>query len=179
MVKVLLVFSSWTGSTKQIAEYIGNTLDKSGFSTTIISANEKIDVEQYQMIVLGTSIHAGKTISSFRKFLKRHHAVLAQKPVAFFVSCANMMHDTEESQNETMDWLNKAISPYTTIEPVSIGLFGGAVVTTGELFDQQNFFVRRIINLMEKNMIAEYGKSDFRDWEKIESWASSLPNHIK
>jgi menaquinone-dependent protoporphyrinogen IX oxidase len=140
----------------------------------VISAEEHTNLEKYDLIIAGTSIHATRTVSSFRKFLKSHLNQLSQKKVAYFVSCANMMNDTDESRNETLDWFNKAITPFGTIQPLSIGLFGGATVTSGEKFQKLNIFAKRIILAMEKNMLSEYGKTDFRDWEKIRLWASAL-----
>lgn len=179
MAHALVVYASWTGSTEEIADFIAKTLEKDGIKTKTSAARENVILDQYDLFILGTSIHAGKTVGSFRKFLKLNRAVLSSKPVAFFVSCANMMNDTEETRAETMKWLEKAISPYPQLQPVSIGLFGGAVLPENKQRKKQNFFLQRIIKAMERNMAAEYGKTDFRDWEIIESWAKDLARHVK
>jgi len=170
----VVVYSSWTGSTKEIAEFIAKIFLDHTIPTDVVSAEEHTNIEKYDLIIAGTSIHASRTVSSFRKFLKLHLYQLSQKKVAYFVSCANMMNDTDKSRNETLGWFNKAITPFETIQPLSIGLFGGATVTSGEIFQKLNIFARRIILAMEKNMLSEYGKTDFRDWEKIRLWATEL-----
>lgn len=175
----LIVYSTWTGSTREVGEYIANILNKRDVRTKVISAKDKVDLESYDLFIIGTSIHASLTISSFRSFLKSNQAILSENKVALFVSCANMMNDTEETRIETLGWLNKAIKPFQSIVPVSIGLFGGATITSGGTFDQLNIFARRIVSVMQKNMISEYGKSDFRDWEKIESWTIELINKFQ
>ena len=174
MKNALVVYSGWTGATKEIAHHIAQTLEKHGLQTQEISAEENIDLSTYDLIIIGTSIHASRTTSGFRKFLKQNIENLSDRPFAFFVSCANMMNDTDDSRAETLAWLHKGIQPYDSIEPISIGLFGGAVVTSGESFSGLNFFVRRIIKTMEKKMISDYGKADFRDWGKIEAWVLDL-----
>jgi menaquinone-dependent protoporphyrinogen oxidase len=178
MKKVLIIYSSWTGSTKEIADYIGKALHKNGFDVEVLSPKENVEFSPYDLIVLGTSIHAGQTTSSFRKFIQKHIADLSVRPVAYFVSCANMMNDTEESRAETLAWLQNGIRAYDSIKPISIGLFGGAVITSGESFLGLNFFIRRIIKAMKKKMVSEYGKSDFRDWQKIDAWTLELANKI-
>lgn len=170
----VVVYSTWTGSTKEIAEYISKVFLDHNITTDVISADEQVNIQEYDLIIAGTSIHATRTVSSFRKFLKTHLEQLSQKNVAYFVSCANMMNDTEESRNETLGWFNKAILPFEKIQPLSIGLFGGATVTAGDKFQKLNIFAKRIILAMQKNMLSEYGKTDFRDWDKIRLWASEL-----
>lgn len=178
MKNALIIYSSWTGSTKEIAHHIAKTMGNFGFHTRVNSPENNIDFSPYDLIVIGTSIHAGRTTSSFRKFLQRYIEILSDLQVAYFVSCANMRNDTDESRAETLAWLNKGIQTFDSIEPISIGLFGGAVITSGESFQRLNFFNRRIIKAMEKKMVSEYGKSDFRDWERIEAWTVELIKKI-
>jgi len=174
MKNALIIYSSWTGSTQEIAEHIAKTLEKNKFKAKVISAKEKPNLNEFDLIVIGTSVHAGRTLSDFRRFIKQNFEILTSKPIAFFVSCANMMHDTEESREETRAWLEKGIKNFSVLQPLSIGYFGGATKTSGKSFDKLNIFTRRIIQAMEKKMLSEYGKTDFRDWDKIEAWVIDL-----
>ena len=174
MKNVLIAYATWAGSTHEIAEEIAKTLRKKSFHVDINSTNEVQTLSDYNALILGTSIHAGQTVRGFRKFIRKYYEVLQEKPIALFVSCANMMEDTEENRAETMEWLKKAIKGYEELQPISIGLFAGATLTTGEDFDNLNFLVRKLIIAMEKNMINNFGKSDFRDFEKIRLWADQL-----
>jgi len=178
MKKALVVYSSWTGSTREIADYIAEIINKDLISVKTTSAkNMNIDLDDIDLCIIGTSIHAGRTMSSFRKFIKKNLKTLSNKTVAIFVSCANMMHNTEDSQQETLGWLNKTLKSFDNLKPISIGLFGGATITSGEDFKKLNIFLKRIILAMHKNMMSQYGKSDFRDWNKIEAWAKDLIAH--
>jgi len=172
--KTLIAFSSWTGATKEIAERIAVKLNQSGFETRVVSTKENINIQSFDLVIIGTSIHAGQTTRSFRRFLRANKELLSKKQVAYFVACANMMNDTAETRAETTTWLKKSTDKFNDIKPISIGLFGGATITSGVTFDGLNIFIRRIIKSMDQKMISEYGKSDFRDWEKIESWAFEL-----
>jgi len=174
MKNILIAYTSWTGSTKEIADHIAQSLNKTGMSTTVVSATEAIELHPFDLIIVGTSIHAGRTTASFKRFLSKYESTLSQKQVAFFVSCANMMNDTDETRAETFSWLEKTTRKFQSIKPISIGLFGGATITSGEAFQKLNIFIQRIIRAMEKKMVDEYGKTDFRDWEKIESWAFEI-----
>lgn len=178
MKKALIVYSTWAGSTREVSDFIADILFKNSFQAKIISAKVKMDISDNDLVIIGTSIHAGQTVSSFKSFIKNNLSVLQNMNIALFVTCANMMNDTEETRKETMGWIKKAIKPFKTFTPLSIGLFGGAVITKGSDFDKLNIFARRIIMAMKKNIVSEYGQSDFRDWKKIENWTLDLIKKI-
>lgn len=178
MKKVIVTYSTWAGSTRGIAEEIAKVIGEHGFQVDVINAKDEINFTDYDAFILGTSIHAGSTVRSFRKLLRKNELELSKKPTAFYVNCANLIEDTEKNREETMNWLKKATSKYQTIKPIAVGLFGGATLTNGEDFTKLNFFIRKTISAMNRSMLEEYGKSDFRDFEKIHSWAENLASII-
>ena len=100
-------------------------------------------------------------------------------PVAYFVVCANMMDDKEDTRQETLGWLKKFTDKYQDVKPVNIGLFGGAVITQGADYEKLNFLIKKVIGAMKQKMEEDYGKADFRDWQKIEDWSNKLAEQIK
>ena len=171
MKRIFITYATWAGSTRSIAEEIGDVIKQNGHTVTLANVNDVSSLSEFDGIVLGTSIHAGQTVRSFRKFLKNYIEQLSSLPVALFVGCANMMEDTAENRSETLGWIQKAISKYQTFQPISIGLFGGGTVTEGPDFENLNFLLKRIILIMDQNLNKEFGSSDFRDTEKIRDWA--------
>jgi menaquinone-dependent protoporphyrinogen oxidase len=179
MKKVLIAYSTWAGATHDIADEIARIFRSKSYKVDVINANQNIDIEDFDVIVIGTSIHAGKTGRSFRNLIKNNLNVLNKKITAIFVVCANMIVDSKENRSETMTWLEQAIGKYKDFEPESIGLFGGATITSGDEFRKLNYFIKKIIRAMNKKMIEDYGKSDFRDWDSIRTWTEDLINNIK
>ena len=178
MKKVLIVYSSWTGTTHEIANEIGKVFQENSYKVDIIKADDPIYIEDYKAYIIGTSIHAGQTVRSFRQFIKKNLDTLKNKPTALFVGCANMMNDTEKNRQETLAWLNNAISKYDSLKPISIGLFGGAFITEGIDFNNLNILIRKMIVSMKKKIVEEQEKTDFRDWESIRGWAADLVTSI-
>lgn len=178
MKNVLIVYSSWTGATHEVAEEIGKVIEENSFKVTVIEAGNSINVGEYDAYIIGTSIHAGQTGRSFRKFIKKNIILLVEKPTALFVVCANMMNDTEKSRQETLTWLNNSINKFESFKPISIGLFGGAFLTEGKDFDKLNFFIRKMIIGMSKKIKEDHEQSDFRDWKSIRLWSTDLIKSI-
>jgi menaquinone-dependent protoporphyrinogen IX oxidase len=90
-----------------------------------------------------------------------------------------MMEDKEENRAETLSWLMKVTDKFPNVQPISIGLFSGAVTTESEEYKKVNFFIKKIIQSMKQKMEEDYGKSDFRDWGKIEEWSNALAAELK
>lgn len=178
MGKILVAYSTWAGATHQVAEEIVKELNKKNLQVNIAAAKDVKTISEYQAVVLGTSIHAGQMTGDFKKFLKRFYKDLATKKTAFFVVCFNMIEDNDKNRVETLAWLNKTISKFSDIKPVSIGLFAGAAVTESDEFNRLNVLIKKLIESMKKSMDAERGKSDFREWEKIHAWATELIEKI-
>ena len=178
MKKVLIVYSSWAGTTHEIANEVGKVFQEYSYNVDVIRADDPIISKNYNAYIIGTSIHAGQTVRSFRQFIKKNLDTLKNKPTAVFVVCANMMNDTEKNRQETLTWLNNAIGKYDVLKPISIGLFGGAFITEGNDFNALNFLIRKMIVSMKKKIIEDQEKTDFRDWESIRGWAVNLATSI-
>lgn len=175
---ILIAYSTWSGATREVAEYISNVFRQNGWSVAVNNVINIHALADNDAILIGTSIHAGQVTKNFARFLKNFHDEITQNPHAFFVVCANMNEDDESSRLETQNWLNQALKKAGTFSPVSIGLFAGAAKTDSVEFENQNFLVKKIIKAMQDKLIEEYGKSDFRDWEKISDWAIKIKDSL-
>ena len=176
MNKILVIYATWAGATHEIADEIARQMKTKlpAFDFDVLPVKEVTSIADYQGVVIGTSIHASQPIRAVNQFMKKHRADLAALPVAVFVVCANMWEQTPKTLTETTQWINKTLERYPEIQPVSLGLFAGAVLTAGDDFNNLNIFFRKTIESMRDNLQKQYGKTDFRDWAAIRAWADQV-----
>jgi menaquinone-dependent protoporphyrinogen oxidase len=158
--KVLVAYASWAGSTADVAERIAEVLNGSGFAAEAVRAKDVRDLSSYDAVVLGTAVHAGKLHPDALKFARRNAADLGSKPFAAFVVCLAMKGSDEKARATAAAYLEPVRQQ---VKPLSEGLFAGA-------YDPQklDFVLRQIMKMIKAP------PGDFRKWDDVEAWASSL-----
>ncbi|TCO06144.1 flavodoxin domain-containing protein [Natronoflexus pectinivorans] len=87
--KTAIIYESKHGTTANVAQAISDGINDSVTELINLAKNEKTDLTQYDLIVLGASIHAGKIGKNMKKFINKNIITLLEKPIALFICFMN------------------------------------------------------------------------------------------
>jgi menaquinone-dependent protoporphyrinogen oxidase len=170
--KALIVYGTRGGATKQIADAIGDELGQHGYTVTILNAKESggIDVNVYDLVVVGSSVFMTMWKRQSTAFLKRNASVLARKKVALFSS------GTAGGDPALADYAGQSIAKvaakFPSIKPVALAYFGGYLDFNSK--GRIDRFFGAVKNDFEKKGFDTSKPIDQRDWAAIRAWAGSL-----
>jgi menaquinone-dependent protoporphyrinogen oxidase len=166
--KILVTCASKHGATAEIAKKIGEVLVQAGLQVDVLAVDGIRDLRSYEAVVLGSAVYVGKWQKEAAKFLQTNEKTLADRPVWLFSSGPTGEGDPVELV-EGMRLPAALQLVADRIHPRDIAVFHGHINPDK-------------LNLIEKWAIKSLVKKpfgDFRDWEVITTWATSIAEILK
>ena len=155
MTHILVAYATKSGSTQEVAEYIGTVLQEDGADLELCPAKwVRERIEGYDLGMRGAPLYSGRWHRDAHRFLKRHREELGRVPVWVFGMGARS--GSPEAWRKARFQLDRALAKRAWLQPVASTVFGGVDPpdTDG---------VRR----------------DLRDWDQIRCWASDVSRSIE
>jgi menaquinone-dependent protoporphyrinogen IX oxidase len=188
--RVLLVYATRHGSTREVADAVAEALRASGSEVDERAAADAPGPAGYDAVVVGGPMIMGWHKQAGR-YLKTHRAALQNLPVALFITAASLT-DTGETEVDGVPivkdpWLAKAprtpgklryresyalpahylgdvLKKAAPVRPKSVAFFGGCLdLTTMNIFEK--LFVLLAVGATP---------GDGRHWEFIRDWGAGL-----
>jgi menaquinone-dependent protoporphyrinogen oxidase len=159
---ILIAYASKHGSTREIAERISEKLRQIGKKAETRSVDTVKDPESYEALIIGSAIYYGSWLKEATEWVHRNQTILATHPVWLFSSgpLGAEVKDAELQPKEIAGLRE-------TIRPRDQRIFFGALDHNHLSFAER---------MMVKAVRAPEG--DFRDWEAIEAWATSIARDL-
>lgn len=166
---VLVGYATAHGSTRGVAERIGDRLRQRGVAADVRPMSEVEDLGPYAAAVLGSAVHDGKWLAPAAQFAERNAAGLRGRPVWLF--SVSTLGDEESMFRPRAAQRLRALRKETPeIAALRAGVgarehrnFAGAIERACWSASGRAFF---------RAMGGRYG--DFRNWAAIEAWADRI-----
>ena len=159
MDEVLIAYATKHGSTHEVAESIAAHLADIGVEAHTLPAHRVRSMDEYRAVVLGAPLYMGRWHRDARSFLGRFRIELASRPLAVFA--LGPLEEDRENWESARKQLYRTLSHVPGVEPVTVGLFGGAIVPATLHFP-----------------LSHIPAGDLRDREAIREWADRLPEAL-
>ena len=181
MSKVLILYVTRYGTTKEISDEIEKIIQEKGITTESYNLGERNlkeipPLEEYDGIIIGTGIKMKKWTNAVKKFVQKRKSELQkrQSALGFYVCCGEASKKND---------ISKAINNYITlklqklgIEPALIDAFGGCYdLTEGSSLTGMTRKIVVAIMKSEEGIENPEGKlHDYRDWEQIKDFTNKF-----
>lgn len=172
--KYLVAYESNCGSTSGVAQTIADVMCRQGASVDVRHIKNVSDVSTYAGVVMGSAVKSASWYPGAIRFVKDHQDHLRQIPVVYFLTCLKLYNDTQENRDLAQSYFNPVLKAAPEIKPKAMEAFASALD-----YSKLNMVVRMVMkSKMEKQGVPE---GDFRDFQKIESWAQNtvLPDLLQ
>lgn len=175
--KILILFSTRDGQTREIAASLASELKEQGFDADTVNLHraETIAWQEYDGVVIGASIRYGHFHSTLDAFVKKHQQALKQLPSAFY-SVNLVARKPEKCTPQTNSYTRKFLldSPW---QPDHCAVFAGAL-----RYPRYSWYDRMMIRLIMK---MTGGETDTRkevvytDWQQVAKFAREIAQLIR
>ena len=171
MKSTLIIFSSTDGQTLKICQRMMK-FEKNKIDSQIVSISEakKIDISQFQRIIIGASIRYGKHKPDLYEFIESNLDEISKKENAFF-SVNVVARKPEKNMPETNPYMKKFLLK-TPWKPKLLNVFAGKID-----YPKYNFIDKHMIRFimwMTKGPTNIKNTYEFTDWDKVDDFAKKV-----
>jgi menaquinone-dependent protoporphyrinogen oxidase len=165
MSKIIIIYSTTDGHTKEICSRLLRIIQKSNNEVVLIPIEDEnqIDLNAFDKIVIGASIRYGKHSPKVYDFINNNLQILDKKSNAFF-SVNVVARKPDKNQPETNPYLKKFLSQISW-QPKELAVFAGKID-----YQKYNIFDRymiRIIMFITKGPTDPKTNIEFTDWNQV------------
>jgi menaquinone-dependent protoporphyrinogen oxidase len=168
--RALVAYASKAGSTKGIAEFVGERLRERGIQVDVRGVESVKDPAGYDAYVIGSAVYQFHWLKEAKEFASKNRSVLASKPVWIFSSGPTGKRTTDSKGRDLRDVSGpKEIDELREwMRPLDHRVFFGAFYRD-RVTGAAGWFAR---------FIPKEEEGDFRNWKDIESWTAAISNAL-
>ena len=168
MARVLIVYSTTDGHTREICNRLRGVIEQQAHQVTLAPVAEAAyaDLESADKIVVGASIRYGKHSPLAVEFMERNAPVLNRKPSAFF-SVSVVARKPEKNQPHTNPYVRRLLRKIAW-RPREVGVFAGKI--NYALYGPLDRMIIRFIMLLTGGPTDPNAVVEFTDWQQVDAF---------
>lgn len=172
MARILIVYSTTDGHTREICNRLRGIIEQHGHQVTLASVSDLADegLESYDTIVLGASIRYGKHRPAVVEFIERNAALLNRRASAFF-SVSVVARKPAKSQPRTNPYVRKLLRRIAW-RPRAVGVFAGKI--DYPRYGALDRLIIRAIMWLTGGPTDPKAVVEFTDWRKVEEFGDVI-----
>ncbi|WP_436345863.1 flavodoxin domain-containing protein [Natronorubrum sp. FCH18a] len=179
MTRVLVAFGSSEGQTATIAERVGDVLEANDHEPVLVHLKHPpsgLDVNAYDGVIVGASIHAGSHQGYVTEFVREYREALNRLLSAFFSVSLTAAH-ADPVEREPARELLEAFLEETGWEPDGTLTVAGALKYS-EYGLMKRFVMRRIARKAsgDTDTSRDY---EYTDWNEVEAFALEFSSQLR
>ncbi|MFC7097203.1 flavodoxin domain-containing protein [Halobaculum marinum] len=173
MLSILVAYATGEGQTAAVADRVGAVVEARGHAVDVVDIGREsaLAVDDYDAVIVGSSIHYGRHGKRVRRFVRDNREALTARPTAFFQLSLASAADTEEGVEEAAGYV-EAFLEATDWHPDRIAQFGGALRYSKYGF-LKRLMMRRIVG-DDFPDVDPHGDTEFTDWAEVEAFANDV-----
>lgn len=158
--KTVIIYISKHGTTEKVARIIADKLESGKTEFVNLSKEKLIDIETFDRIIIGGSIHMASVHKKIKKFCESNNSTILKKTLGLFLCCM-------ETGEKSVEQFENAFSEDLRRHASSTALLGYEYN-----LDKMNFFERILVKKISgsKKSISEI------DYNEIARFVNELEN---
>jgi menaquinone-dependent protoporphyrinogen oxidase len=184
MKRVLIAYGTRFGSTEEVAEEMRKALDGQDCEAHLLNTKETKDSDwpspkSFDGVLVGSSIKIMRWMKEPKRFLKKNRDILNGEDMPLGVFVSSMGAAFPESRQEILDKCISDVMEELGIKPDIHDAFGGVFDFSSS--SRMGFFDKQMAKVAAKGMAEDLeveidtdAKNDFRDWNRIRSFAEEF-----
>ena len=170
----LILYGTGEGQTAKVSTRLADAIKSRGHDVTtrdVEDVSEGFSVSEFDAVLVGSSIHAGRHHRGIRTFITEHRADLQNRPTALFQVSLSSAEEDPERRAEAASYVDDLLEE-TDWSPDRIGLFGGAL-----RYSKYGFLKRLVMKQIagrKKGNVDTSRDYEYTDWEEVSAFGNDF-----
>ena len=172
MSNILIIYSSVDGHTLKISSRLQELIqiENNQVQLLAIEQQDKVDLTDFDKIIIGASIRYGKHRPQVYEYIKKHKELLQSKPSAFF-SVSLVARKVNKNLPENNPYMKKFLKK-SSWNPHELAVFAGKID-----YQKYDFWDRNIIRLimwLTKGPTRSDAYVDYTNWDDVDAFGMRI-----